>query len=68
MLFKLEKFYGDGVKMIYLFLINVVLILGEMVEDICKRVFNIFVVNKKINVRLCYGEFWSEILIIVLSK
>lgn len=43
--------------MIYLFLINVVLILGEMVEDICKRVFNIFVVNKKINVRLCYGEF-----------
>lgn len=55
MLLKLDKFYGDGIKMNYLFLFNVVLILGEIVEDISKRVVSFFVVNKKINVRLCYG-------------
>lgn len=57
MLLKLEKFYGDGVKMIHSSSTNAALTLGEMAEDICKRVSNIFAVNKKTNARPCHGEF-----------
>lgn len=47
MLLKLDKFYGDGIKMNYLFLFIVVLILGEIVEDISKRVVSFFVLIRK---------------------
>lgn len=57
MLLKLEKFYGDGVKMIYPSSTNAALTLGEMAEDICKRVSNIFAVNKKTNARPCHGNY-----------
>lgn len=57
MLLKLEKFYGDGVKMIHPSSTNGALTLGEMAEDICKRVSNIFAVNKKTNARPCHGNY-----------
>uniref|UniRef100_K1QJL7 Mannosylglycerate hydrolase MGH1-like glycoside hydrolase domain-containing protein n=1 Tax=Magallana gigas TaxID=29159 RepID=K1QJL7_MAGGI len=57
MLLKLEKFYGDGVKMIHPSSTNAALTLGEMAEDVCKRVSNIFAVNKKTNARPCHGNY-----------
>lgn len=57
MLLKLDKFYGDGIKMIHPSSSNEALTLGEIAEDICKRVANIFAVNKKTNARPCHGNY-----------
>lgn len=55
MLLKLDKLYGDGIKMNHPSSSNAALTLGEIAEDISKRVVSLFAVNKKTNARPCHG-------------
>lgn len=57
MLLKLDKLYGDGIKMNHPSSSNAALTLGEIAEDISKRVVSLFAVNKKTNARPCHGNY-----------
>jgi hypothetical protein len=56
MLLKLDKFYGETIRMMHPSLSSTALSLGEMAEDICKRISSLFTVNEKTQARPCHGK------------